>query len=149
MTNLKPELPVLRTPFATPTARRIGLSAGVAIAAAILSVAVLPQLGSAHDRGIAPWWGLVLLFFAAESYALAIRDRSESSSLSVHDACVVFGLFVAPPLGLIVAQVGGSLLAAAAFRSYKPAASVGSRSRHPLRFSCSRRSTGSGASTVR
>ena len=120
MTNLKPGLPVLRTPFGTPTARRISLSVGVAATAAIVSVTVLPQLGAVHDRGIVPWWGLVLLFFAAESYALAFRDRSESSALSVHDACVVFGLFVAPPLGLVVAQVGGSLLAAAAFKSHKP-----------------------------
>jgi diguanylate cyclase (GGDEF)-like protein len=86
----------------------------------MVSVGVLPRLGTAHERGIVPWWGLVLLFFAAESYALAIRDRSESSALSVHDACVVFCLFVAPPVGLIVAQVGGSLLAAAVFRSHKP-----------------------------
>ncbi len=79
----------------------------------------MPRLGPAHERGIVPWWSLVVLFFAAESYALAIRDRSESSALSVHDACIVFGLFVAPPLGLIVAQVAGSLLAAAAFKTHR------------------------------
>ena len=84
-----------------------------------MSVTVLPQLGPARERGIVPWWSLVVLFFAAESYALAIRDRSESSALSVHDACIVFGLFVAPPLGLIVAQVAGSLLAAAAFKTHR------------------------------
>ena len=120
MTNLTLALPKLRTHLATPTARRVGLSTAIALAATVISVAVMPELGPAHERGIVPWWTLVLLFFAAESYALAIRDRSESSALSVHDACVVFGLFVAPPFGLIVAQVAGSLLAAAAFKSHKP-----------------------------
>ena len=120
MTNFTSGLGQLRGRLRTPTARRIGLSAGIATAAAILSVTLLPRLGQAHERGIVPWWSLVLLFFVAESYALAIRDRSESSALSVHDACVVFGLFVAPPVGLVVAQVAGSLLAAAAFKAYKP-----------------------------
>ncbi len=105
--------------FGTPRARRIGLSAAIAGAAAVVSVTLIPRLGPAHELGIVPWWSLVLLFFAAESYSLATRDRSESSALSVHDACVVFALFVAPPLGLIVAQVGGSVLAAAAFKSNK------------------------------
>ncbi len=119
MTTSRLVLGIARGPFGTPTSRRIGLSAAVAAAVLVLSATLLPQLGSAHERGIVPWWSLVLIFFVAESYALAIRDRNESSALSVHDACIVFGLFVAPPLGLIVAQVGGSLLAAAAFRTHR------------------------------
>ena len=120
MTEPRPGTGLLHGPFSTSTARRIGLSVVVAAVAVVLSVTVLPQLGEAHDRGIVPWWSLVLIFFAAESYALAIRDRAESSALSVHDACVVFSLFVAPPVGLLAAQVGGSLLAAAAFKTYRP-----------------------------
>jgi diguanylate cyclase (GGDEF)-like protein len=118
-TSFTPGLPALRGRLGTPAARRVGLSMGIVTAAAVLLVTLLPQLGPPHERGIVPWWSLILLFFAAESYALAIRDRSESSALSVHDACVVFGLFVAPPAGLIVAQIAGSLLAAAAFKTHK------------------------------
>jgi diguanylate cyclase (GGDEF)-like protein len=104
----------------SPAARRIGLSVGVALAATVVAVAVMPQLGTVEERGVVPWWSLLVLFFAAESYSLVIRDRSEAPALSVHDACVVFGLFVAPPLGLVAAQLAGTLLAAAAFRSLKP-----------------------------
>ncbi len=119
MTNFRSGLPAVRSGLGTPTARRIGLSVGIAAVVTVIAVTLMPQLGTAHEPGIVPWWVLVLLFFAAESYALAIRDRSESSALSVHDACLVFGLFVASPLGLIVAQVAGSLLAAAAFKTYR------------------------------
>jgi diguanylate cyclase (GGDEF)-like protein len=119
MTNIPPGLPTSRFHLGTPTARRIGLSVAIAAAAAIVSVTILPQLATLHRQEVVPWWSLVLLFFAAESYALAIRDRSESSALSVHDACVVFGLFVAPPVGLVVAQVAGALLAAAAFKTHR------------------------------
>ena len=117
-TNLRERL-LRRFRLASPTTRRVGLSAGIVLVATALSATILPRLGYAHERGVVPWWSLVVVFFVAESYALAIRDRSESSALSVHDACVVFGLFVAPPVGLIASQVAGSLLAAAVFRAHR------------------------------
>ncbi len=110
---------LVRLRLSPPSVRRLAFSGAIVLAAVVLSTTVLARLGQPPVRGLVPWWSLVLLFFVAESYALAIRDRSESAALSVHDACVVFGLFIAPPVGLIVAQVAGALLAAAAFKSHR------------------------------
>jgi diguanylate cyclase (GGDEF)-like protein len=96
---------------------RTALTGGIAGLALAVSFFVLPRLDQPHEVGLVPWWSLVLVFFAAEAYSLGIRVRSEPAALSVHDACVVFGLFVAPPMGLVVSQVLGVALASAAFHS--------------------------------
>jgi diguanylate cyclase (GGDEF)-like protein len=104
----------------TPVALRVGLAVLLGAAAAVLLVVAVPRFGEVQTLDIVPWWTLVPLFFAAELFALAIRDRSELSALSVHDACLAFGLFVAPAAGLVGSQIAGTLLAAVAFRVHRP-----------------------------
>jgi diguanylate cyclase (GGDEF)-like protein len=102
---------------ASSISRRTLLTFATASLALGVTCLVLPQLGQPHEVGIVPWWSLVVVFFAAEAYSLGIRVRSEPAALSVHDACVVFGLFVAPPVGLVFSQLIGVALASAAFQS--------------------------------
>jgi len=97
--------------------RRTVLTCGIALLALAVACLVLPRLSQPHEVGIVPWWSLVLVLFAAEVYSLGIRVRSEPAALSVHDACVVFGLFVAPPVGLVVSQFVAVALASAVFHS--------------------------------
>ena len=86
------------------------------LAAAALYVLVVRSSGGVLDPGFMPWWSLVVVFFAAELYALGGHGRLEQAALSPHDAVIVLGFFLVSPNQLIVAQLGGAALALALIR---------------------------------
>ena len=69
------------------------------------------SLGGTISPDFIPWWSLVVFFFAAELYALGAEGRLEHAALSPHDAVIVIGFFLVSPSQLLVAQLGGALLA--------------------------------------
>ncbi len=87
---------------------------------ALLSLAVARGLDGVIDPAYVPWWSLVVVFFAAELYALNVEGRVELAALSPHDAALVFGFFLVTPGGLLGAQLAGALLALALLRRSRP-----------------------------
>src|SRR5581483_7269572 len=72
-----------------------------------------------HDPRL-PWWGLALIFAAAESYPVHLHFRSETHSLSLSEIGVVLGLFLATPSSLVIGLVLGAGLALVFVRRQRP-----------------------------
>jgi diguanylate cyclase (GGDEF)-like protein len=87
------------------------LAAAMAGGAALLYLLVLRSLSGTIAPSFIPWWSLVVVFFAAELYALGAEGRIEHAALSPHDAVIVIGFFLVSPVELLAAQLGGALLA--------------------------------------
>jgi diguanylate cyclase (GGDEF)-like protein len=56
-----------------------------------------------------PWWLLALGFAAAEAKALHLRFRGETHTCSVSEIVLVVGLFATAPIGVVAAQLIGTL----------------------------------------
>ena len=83
----------------------------MAAAAGALYVFALRSFTGTLEPGFIPWWSLVVVFFAAELYVLSAEGRLEHAALSPHDAVIVLGFFLVSPSELLVAQLGGAVLA--------------------------------------
>ena len=83
------------------------LLASVASLFLTLSYAADRPLGSVH----VPWSVLALVFAVAQSTTINLQVKREARSISLSDAPFVLALFVASPLGFLLARVGGGFAA--------------------------------------
>jgi diguanylate cyclase (GGDEF)-like protein len=102
---------IARRQFWPPPLGAVALTAAMVVGAGGLYLFVLRSLTGTLDPGFVPWWSLVVIFFAAELYGLGAEGRLEHAALSPHDALIVLGFFLVSPSELLVAQLGGAVLA--------------------------------------
>jgi diguanylate cyclase (GGDEF)-like protein len=112
-------LPGLRRRLALPAARLVLLSLVLAGAAALLTPAS-PRPEALDGLRLAPWWLFAGLFAVTEACVVQLRLRREAFSLSLSEAPLVIGLFLARPSELLVGRVLGSALVFVAHRRQRP-----------------------------
>ena len=95
------------------------LSAGLAlVAVGTVQGVVRPEpMGSLP---LAPWWLFAGLFAVTEACVVQLQLRREAFSLSLSEAPLVIGLFLAHPADLLVGRAVGSALVFAAYRRQRP-----------------------------
>jgi len=105
----------------TPPAgvRVVLLSAGLA-AAALVAVWGAHRPAPMVALPLAPWWLFAGLFAVAEACVVQLRLRRESFSLSLSEAPLVIGLFLAHPGELLLGRAVGSALVFVAHRRQRP-----------------------------
>src|SRR5262245_709860 len=81
----------------------------MAIGAVALAIVVAPYQVPAGTKLHVPWWLLAVGFGAAEARPLNLRFRGETHTCSVSEIVLVVGLFATAPIGLVVAQLVGTV----------------------------------------
>jgi diguanylate cyclase (GGDEF)-like protein len=95
------------------------LSAGLA-AAAVVAVSGTQRPAPMAVLPLAAWWLFAGLFAVTEACVVQLRLRRESFSLSLSEAPLVIGLFLAQPGELLLGRAVGSALVFAAYRRQRP-----------------------------
>ena len=88
------------------------LTAILAIAAAAISVVLLPLPMDIFAADVLVMGALLVMgFFAAERFVVHLSVRRETRTFSLSEIPLVLGLYFAPPIVLVLAQVVGAALA--------------------------------------
>ncbi len=95
------------------------LTAAVTVAATAAGV-VATRLPDPDLAFTIPWWALALSFYVAEFAVVHLRFRRDAHSFSMSEVPLVMGLFFAPALTLIAAQLASTLVVQAAHRRLPP-----------------------------
>ena len=119
MPEARPAVPALRARFPSAGARVVLLSLALGAVAVVLTVAAgrPPALAGLP---VAPWWLFAGLFAVTEACVVQLRLRREAFSLSLSEAPLVIGLFLADPAGLLAGRVIGSALIFLGYRRQRP-----------------------------
>ena len=104
--------------------RRFGPAPGVRVAlfavalagTAALLAGRLVTVGAPGARADVPWWIFAGLFAVTEACVVQLRLRREAFSLSLSEAPLVIGLFLATPGALLAGRVVGSALVFVVYR---------------------------------
>ena len=92
----------------SPTYRVVLLTI-MLLAAAIACTSTFENGRSLLHRPALPWYVLIVLFAVAESSVLHIQLRREARTVSLSEIPLVLGLFLAPPVTLVVTRLLGAL----------------------------------------
>lgn len=96
-----------------------------AAAVAMTLALCVPLIGVSSLAGIAlPWWALAPLFYVTERHLVRVHFRRHEHSFSLGEIPLVLGLFFLAPLGLVAAQLVGSLAALLLHREEKAVRAV-------------------------
>jgi diguanylate cyclase (GGDEF)-like protein len=98
-----------------PGARVVLFAAALAVSALVLAAAGARPPALAGRPGV-PWWIFAGLFAVTEACVVQLRLRREAFSLSLSEAPLVIGLFLASPGELLLGRVVGSALVFVAYR---------------------------------
>jgi diguanylate cyclase (GGDEF)-like protein len=99
-----------------PTHRVLFLSGAMAIAAGVVSWAVLTDPPSPPQGIHVPWYVLTVLFAATEAWVFHIQVGREAKSISISEIPLVIGLFYATPSDLLLARLVGPALVVLVYR---------------------------------
>ena len=102
--------------FRPPPGARVALFAVLLAAAAVLLAARQAPAPPQGARADVPWWIFAALFAVTEACVVQLRLRREAFSLSLSEAPLVIGLFLATPGALLAGRVVGSALVFVAYR---------------------------------
>ena len=99
--------------------------AGVLAMTLALLAVVLGSAGLWRDHPVSesvtiPWWVFAIAFCLAERVVLHVQVRREAQTMSVSELPLVFGLFFANPLQLLIGRVIGSALVFVIHRRSRP-----------------------------
>ena len=103
-----------------PSAARTVLLSLVLAAAAVLLGGSATRPASLDGLPLAPWWLFAGLFAVTEACVVQLRLRREALSLSLSEAPLVIGLFLARPTELLVGRIVGSALVFVGHRRQRP-----------------------------
>ena len=98
-----------------PGARVVLFAVALAVSALVLAAAGARPPALVGRPGV-PWWIFAGLFAVTEACVVQLRLRREAFSLSLSEAPLVIGLFLASPGELLLGRVVGSALVFVAYR---------------------------------
>jgi diguanylate cyclase (GGDEF)-like protein len=103
-----------------PAAARLALLSLMLAGAAVLLTPAAARPSALDGLPLAPWWLFAGLFAVTEACVVQLRLRREAFSLSLSEAPLVIGLFLARPIELLAGRVIGSALVFVAYRRQRP-----------------------------
>ncbi len=99
-------------PTQSPVQLRLaGLTAGMAVAAAIGQILYLDHMPPLGAWVLLPGWALMLLFLCTESFTVELPVGSSAVTVSLSEIPMVFGLAFVSPITLVMARVAGGGIA--------------------------------------